>query len=93
MDGLAFSLTGLLFTDLPGALVFLVAVFFVSVVAMLKNFLPHWLSDHNGSFDLIRRTDYWWRHPSTLRDGEVTQKRSKAAVDCVKIRLVNKNMK
>jgi hypothetical protein len=60
---------------------------------MLKNFLPHWLSDHNRSSELIRRTDYWWRHPSTLRDGEVTQKRSKAAVDCVKIGPIIKNMK
>jgi hypothetical protein len=32
--------SGLLFT----ALVFLVAIFFVSVVAMLDNFLSHWLS-------------------------------------------------
>ena len=51
MDGFTFSLSGLPFTDLPGGLVFLVAVFFVSVVAMLKNFLPHWLSDHSGSYD------------------------------------------
>jgi hypothetical protein len=60
---------------------------------MLKNFLPHWLSDHNGSFDLIRRTDYCGVIPTTLRDGEVTQKRSKAAVDCVKIGPIIKNIK
>jgi hypothetical protein len=39
-DGFAFSLTGLLLA----ALVFLVVFFFVSVVAMLDNFLSHWLS-------------------------------------------------
>src|SRR5258708_29056320 len=45
LDDGAFSLPFLLLTGFE----FLVAVFFVAVVAMLKNFLPHLLSDGEGA--------------------------------------------
>ena len=50
MDGFTFAVTGLLLT----ALVFLVTVFFVSVVAMLKNFLPHGLSGRREPYRIPR---------------------------------------